>query len=107
MLGRSFSHYRILDKLGEGGMGVVYLAEDTLLGRRIAIKFPNADPRFSDRLLAEARTASSLNHPAIAAIHDCGIYEGHPYVVMEFVEGDAASRACRRRTGSSKAIRRR
>jgi len=91
MLGRSFSHYRILDKLGEGGMGVVYLAEDTLLGRRIAIKFPNADPRFSDRLLAEARTASSLNHPAIAAIHDCGIYEGHPYVVMEFVEGENLS----------------
>ncbi len=72
-------------------MGVVYLAEDTLLGRRVAIKFPNADPRFSDRLLAEARTASSLNHPAIAAIHDCGMHEGHPYVVMELVEGENLS----------------
>ncbi len=88
MLGRSISHYRVLDKLGEGGMGVVYLAEDTILGRRVAIKFPNADPRFSERLLAEARTASSLSHPAIAAIHDCGIHEGHPYVVMELVEGE-------------------
>ncbi len=91
MLGRSFSHYRVLDKLGEGGMGVVYLAEDTLLGRRVAIKFPNADPRLSDRLLAEARTASSLSHPAIATVHDCGMYEGHPYVVMELVEGENLS----------------
>ena len=91
MLGRSFSHYRVLDKLGEGGMGVVYLAEDTLLGRRVAIKFPNADPRFSERLLAEARTVSSLSHPAIAAVYDCGIHEGHPYVVMEYVEGENLS----------------
>ena len=96
MLGLSISHYRVLDKLGEGGMGVVYLAEDTLLGRRVAIKFPNADPRLSDRLLAEARTASSLNHPAIAAIYDCGMHEGHPYVVMELVEGENLSERLKR-----------
>jgi tetratricopeptide (TPR) repeat protein/predicted Ser/Thr protein kinase len=87
MLGKSFSHYRVLDMLGQGGMGVVYLAEDTLLGRRVAIKFPHAAGP-SQRLLSEARTASSLNHPAIAAVYDCGIFEDHPYVVMEYVEGE-------------------
>jgi len=86
-LGLSFSHYRIVDKLGEGGMGVVYLAEDTLLGRRVAIKFPSAAPAHRQRLLVEARAASSLNHPAIAAIYDCGEHEDRPYVVMELVEG--------------------
>jgi serine/threonine protein kinase len=86
-LGISFSHYRIVEKLGEGGMGVVYLAEDTLLGRRVAIKFPSAAPSHRKRLLVEARAASSLNHPAIAAIYDCGEYEDRPYVVMELVEG--------------------
>jgi tetratricopeptide (TPR) repeat protein/predicted Ser/Thr protein kinase len=90
MLGKSFSHYRILDTLGEGGMGIVYLAEDTLLGRRVAVKFPHAAGN-SQRLLAEARTASSLNHPSIAAIYDCGVFEDHPYVVMEFVEGENLS----------------
>ncbi len=88
MVGKSFSHYRVLEALGRGGMGVVYLAEDTLLGRRVAIKFPHADGP-SQRLLSEARTASSLNHPGIAAVYDCGIFEGHPYVVMEFVEGES------------------
>ncbi len=87
MLGKSFSHYRVLEPLGQGGMGVVYLAEDTLLGRRVAIKFPRAGGQ-SQRLLTEARTASSLNHPAIAAVYDCGIFEDHPYVVMEFIEGE-------------------
>ena len=87
MLGKSFSHYRVLEPLGEGGMGVVYLAEDTLLGRRVAIKFPHAEGH-SQRLLAEARTASSLNHPAIAAVYDCGMVDDRPYVVMEYVEGE-------------------
>ena len=88
MLGKSFSHYRVLEPLGQGGMGVVYLAEDTLLGRRVAIKFPNAEGH-SQRLLSEARTASSLNHPAIAAVYDCGMVEDRPYVVMEYVEGES------------------
>jgi tetratricopeptide (TPR) repeat protein len=91
VLGESFSHYRILEKLGEGGMGVVYLAEDTVLGRRVAIKFPRASGQHSQRLLSEARTASALTHPAIAAIYDCGMYEEHPYVVMELVEGENLS----------------
>ena len=90
MLGKSFSHYRVLDTLGEGGMGVVFLGEDTLLGRRVAIKFPQAEGH-SQRLLSEARTASSLNHPGIAAVYDCGIFEDRPYVVMEFVEGENLS----------------
>jgi tetratricopeptide (TPR) repeat protein/predicted Ser/Thr protein kinase len=94
-LGLAFSHYRIVEKLGEGGMGVVYLAEDTLLGRRVAIKFPTAAPANRQRLLAEARAASSLNHPNIAAVYDCGEYEDHPYVVMEFVEGQNLSELLR------------
>lgn len=89
MQGTCFSHYRILDKLGEGGMGVVYSAEDTLLGRRVAVKFPTPTAGRPDRLLSEARAASALNHPAIAAIYDCGEYEGRPYIVMELVEGQS------------------
>ena len=87
MLGKSFSHYRVLETLGEGGMGVVYLGEDTLLGRRVAIKFPHAAGP-SQRLLSEARTASSLSHSGIAAVYDCGMFEEQPYVVMELVEGE-------------------
>jgi tetratricopeptide (TPR) repeat protein/predicted Ser/Thr protein kinase len=87
VLGKSFSHYRVLDRLGEGGMGVVYLGEDTLLGRRVAIKFPHAAGP-SQRLLSEARTASSLSHSGIAAVYDCGMFEEQPYVVMELVEGE-------------------
>lgn len=95
MQGKCFSHYRVLDKLGEGGMGVVYAAEDTLLGRRVAIKFPTATVGHPGRLLSEARAASALNHPNIAAIHDCGEYEGRPYVVMELVEGRSLSELLR------------
>jgi tetratricopeptide (TPR) repeat protein/predicted Ser/Thr protein kinase len=87
LLGKSFSHYRVLETLGEGGMGVVYLGEDTLLGRRVAIKFPHAAGP-SQRLLSEARTASSLSHSGIAAVYDCGMFEEQPYVVMELVEGE-------------------
>ena len=87
MLGCSFSHYRILDRLGQGGMGVVYLAEDTLLHRRVAIKFPITDS--GPRLLEEARAASGLSHHAIAAVYDFGEFEGRPYVVMELVEGES------------------
>ena len=68
-------------------MGVVYRAEDTLLGRKVAIKFPSAAAGLGGRLLSEARAASSLNHPHIATVHDCGEYDGRPYIVMELVEG--------------------
>jgi serine/threonine-protein kinase len=87
MLGASFSHYRITGKLGEGGMGMVYVAEDTALGREVAIKFPRPEDVSSGQLLREARAASTLSHPHIASIHDCGEHNGQPYVVMELVRG--------------------
>jgi serine/threonine-protein kinase len=76
-------------------MGVVYVAEDTLLRRRVAIKFPNATASRS-RLLAEARAASALSHPAIAAIYDCGEVDNSPYIVMELVEGESLGEALRK-----------
>ncbi len=93
MIGRTLSHYRILEKLGEGGMGVVYVAEDTLLGRRVAIKTLTArrsadSEHFRSRFLREARAVSALSHPHIATIHDYGeTDEGQPYIVMELVKG--------------------
>ena len=93
MIGQTVSHYRILSKLGEGGMGTVYVAEDTLLGRRVAVKtlkVPAASGQrhFRSRFLREARAASLLNHPHIATIHDYGETEdGEPYLVMELIEG--------------------
>jgi serine/threonine protein kinase/Tfp pilus assembly protein PilF len=94
MIGRTLSHYRILEKLGEGGMGVVYLAEDTLLGRRVAIKTIHSragaeDRHFRARFLREARAVSALSHPHIAAIYDYGETEkGEPYIVMELIKGE-------------------
>src|SRR6266576_3234042 len=94
MIGRTLSHYRILEKLGEGGMGVVYLAEDTLLGRRVAIKTIHSrkgsdDRHFRARFLREARAVSTLSHPHIATIYDYGeTEEGEPYIVMEFIKGE-------------------
>ncbi|HJU55181.1 MAG TPA: tetratricopeptide repeat protein [Pyrinomonadaceae bacterium] len=92
MIGRVVSHYRILERLGEGGMGVVYAAEDTHLGRRVAIKFlSNANTgehHFKARFLREARSASALSHPHIAMIYDYGeTEEGFPFIVMELVRG--------------------
>src|SRR5882724_12439650 len=97
MIGRTVSHYRILETLGEGGMGVVYLAEDTLLGRRVAIKTIHSragaeDRQFRARFLREARAVSALSHPHIATIHDYGESEGgQPYIVMELIEGPTLS----------------
>ncbi len=90
MLDRAFSHYRITSFLGEGGMGSVYLAEDTVLHRQVAIKFPATagdTKELQVRLLREARAVSSLSHPNIAAVFDCGELDGRPYVVMEYVRG--------------------
>jgi Tol biopolymer transport system component len=91
MLGHVFSHYRIQEKLGEGGMGVVYRAEDSLLNRQVAVKaLPAAttsDPERRQRFLHEARTASSLNHPNIVTIHDICQVDGSDLIVMEYVPG--------------------
>jgi tetratricopeptide (TPR) repeat protein len=92
MIGETVSHYRILGKLGRGGMGVVYLAEDTHLERRVAIKFSTAAPEneaYRTRFLREARAASALNHPHIARIYDYGeTAGGQPFLVMELVAGE-------------------
>src|SRR5688572_13634422 len=96
MIGQIVSHYRILSRIGEGGMGVVYIAEDTHLHRRVAIKFPVAagtdDKRYHARFLREARAISALSHPHMAAIYDFGeTSDGQPFIVMELITGQTVS----------------
>jgi len=101
MTEKSFSHYRILHKIGEGGMGEVFLAYDEQLDRKVALKFLPAlianDPRALERFNREAKAAAAVQHPNIITVHEVGVSDGVPYIAMAYVEGKPLSEALRDR----------
>jgi serine/threonine protein kinase len=108
MVGRQVSHYKVIKKLGGGGMGVVYEAQDQRLGRRVALKFLPEEQWKSrsrlERFMQEARAASSLNHPNICIVHDVGDFEGRYFIVMELLEGETLRHVVKRKQLSSDEI---
>src|SRR5256886_4931205 len=96
MTGRVVGHYRVLDKIGAGGMGEVFRARDERLGRDVALKLVRAtssnNPDHLRRFEQEARAAAALNHPNIVAVYDVGVDNGSPYIVSELLEGDTLRR---------------
>src|SRR5271169_3484943 len=100
MVNETIGHYRIFRQLGSGGMGLVYEAEDTKLGRRVALKFlqegSTKDNAALDRFLREARSASALNHPGICTIHAIEEHEGQTFIAMELLEGESLEKVMAR-----------
>ncbi|MGB3091640.1 MAG: serine/threonine-protein kinase, partial [Candidatus Zixiibacteriota bacterium] len=108
MVGKTISHYKILDKLGEGGMGIVYKAEDTKLDRVVAIKFLpqhlTTESVEKERFVHEAKAASALNHTNVTTIYEIDEFEGQTFIVMEYCEGETLRQVIQKETLSIKKV---